>query len=324
MRVMLSEMEQTLLRDVSFEAFRLYVQCLKPVMDVRTGLVGRSSEVSRAYMAIDMKFIPDRGSRRQPVAFTPKQIDALIDELIRKGLVERASTVSDRQKLVLRLPAAQLVALVRPVEDGNMRRHDEEGGTESDESGVDAGFDGFRSGDERDGFGEHEADISRNHGITTTKEQSERVSKTPRASARGSLLPAGFAPDASNAQLAQQRGLDVQLEALKFAAYFQGLDTPVYSQDWQAKFRKWLLDARPYAPAPDGRAGVKGLAPSARSAGGSNGKPWFLTASGIEAMAKEIGYTPPEGVPLGEWRHDVYRAAGVTEEQYRRAASDYS
>lgn len=271
MRVMLSDMEQALLREVSFEAFRLYVQCLKPVMDVRSGFIGRASEVSRAYMAIDMKFVPDRGSKRAPVTFTLKQIDSLIDELVRKGLVARAGTVSDRQKLVLKLPAAQLVALVRPLEDGDMSRHEEESTSGTPETPADAWLDRFADGYDGDTFQEHEADISQNHRITDVGGSNERVGYSTRERARGSLVPDDFAPDSHGVRLAQQHGLDLQVEAPKFVAYYQALDVPVHSADWQAKFRKWLLDAMQYRADADRRAGLNGLAPAARSATGSNG-----------------------------------------------------
>lgn len=324
MRLMLSDLEQALLRDVSFEAFRLYVQCLKPLMDIWTGLVGRYSEVSRAYIAIEMKFIPDQGSRRKPLAFTPKQIDALIDELIRKELVERVSTVSDRKKLVLRLPAAQLAASVRPQEEGDMSRHEEECRPHTPETPASVGFEGVRKDDERDNFSGHEADISRNHRITKTNHVSERGGSAPRDRARGSLLSPGFVPDASGAKIARLRGLDLQLESLKFVAYFQALAKPVLCRDWQARFRKWLLDARPYPADFDYQAGTRGMAPAARSAGGSKRKPWFLTSSGIEAKARELGYRPPADVPLGVWKEEVYRMAGITQELYQRAAEDFS
>ncbi len=52
-------------------------------------------------------------------------------------------------------------------------------------------------------------------------------------------------------------------------------------------------------------------------------KPWFLGSSGIEAKAKELGYIPPKDVPLGIWKVDLMRLAGVTEQQYRAALADY-
>ena len=54
------------------------------------------------------------------------------------------------------------------------------------------------------------------------------------------------------------------------------------------------------------------------------GKPWFLTASGIEAKAQELGYTPAPDVPVGTWKGEVFRLAGVTEDEYRRAMVDFA
>jgi len=52
-------------------------------------------------------------------------------------------------------------------------------------------------------------------------------------------------------------------------------------------------------------------------------KPWFLTASGIEAKASEIGYTPPKDVPVAAWKFEVFRRAGITEEMHRKAQADF-
>ena len=60
-----------------------------------------------------------------------------------------------------------------------------------------------------------------------------------------------------------------------------------------------------------------------RSVSHHGGMPWFLTATGIEAKAAELGYAPPKDVPLGRWKYDVYRMAGVTEAEHRAAAADF-
>lgn len=56
---------------------------------------------------------------------------------------------------------------------------------------------------------------------------------------------------------------------------------------------------------------------------GATQRPWFLTASSIEAKASELGYTPPRDVPTGVWKFDLFKLAGVTREEYERAEKDF-
>lgn len=56
---------------------------------------------------------------------------------------------------------------------------------------------------------------------------------------------------------------------------------------------------------------------------GAAQRPWFLTASSIEAKAAELGYTPPRDVPTGIWKFDLFKLAGVTREEYERAEKDF-
>ena len=54
-----------------------------------------------------------------------------------------------------------------------------------------------------------------------------------------------------------------------------------------------------------------------------NGKPWFLSASGISSKGKELGIT--EGVDFQIFRRQVYDKAGISEnsDEYRKAVQDY-
>lgn len=51
-------------------------------------------------------------------------------------------------------------------------------------------------------------------------------------------------------------------------------------------------------------------------------KPWFLTASGIETKASELGVTQEPGEIFVAFRGRVYAAAGVTDEMVRKAKID--
>lgn len=117
MRILLSEPEQATLLECSLEAYRLYVAGLRPCMDMQTGIVGRGYPVSRAVLAINCQYVPPRGSKRPAWRPSHKQIDALVEELIRVGLVKRAAAVQEVQKLVVKLP----LALVRPQEERDMK-----------------------------------------------------------------------------------------------------------------------------------------------------------------------------------------------------------
>ncbi|OQS36665.1 hypothetical protein B0T40_09730 [Chromobacterium haemolyticum] len=156
MHILLSEDEQGALASCSLEAFRLYVLGLRPVVDIRTGLVGRGFPVSRAQLAINIQFAPPRGSRRVPWKPSLKQLDALVDELAREGLAKRVSTVHEVKKLVLRLP----MVLLRPQEEGGMSGNNEPDTNGRPNSKPPQGFGGDAGPDELDASSNHEADIS--------------------------------------------------------------------------------------------------------------------------------------------------------------------
>lgn len=145
-----------------------------------------------------------------------------------------------------------------------------------------------------------------------------------RPAARGSRVPVDFVADEQAVALAKGYGLDVATEQVGFVSYYLGCSRPVLSPDWQARFRKWLVNAVQFRAASGSRASAKGLAPAARSAGVSNGRPWFLTAKGIELKAMELGFAPPPGVPLGLWKQEVFSLAGLSEEEYRRGVVDFA
>lgn len=52
-------------------------------------------------------------------------------------------------------------------------------------------------------------------------------------------------------------------------------------------------------------------------------KPWFLTASGIEAKGQELNLTQGSDETFPDYKNRVYKAAGVTGEMFRSAKADW-
>jgi uncharacterized phage protein (TIGR02220 family) len=67
-----------------------------------------------------------------------------------------------------------------------------------------------------------------------------------------------------------------------------------------------------------GYVGSLGAAPAAVA-----GKPWFLTAGGIEAKGAELNLEMGKDELFPEYKNRVYKAAGLTPEAYRKAKQDY-
>ncbi|MTD34080.1 hypothetical protein GKE73_16805 [Paludibacterium sp. dN 18-1] len=157
MGIRLSDEELEALELCSLGAYRLYVQCLRPTMDFQTGIVGRGYAISRGMLAINVQYVPPRGSKRRAWKPTLLQIDAMIEELIRVGLVKRASAPQETMKLVLRLPMAVLSC---PVDEHDLNTKDEHDTDAAPERQQTKGFDAHCSGDEHDLNRHHEHDIS--------------------------------------------------------------------------------------------------------------------------------------------------------------------
>ncbi|MBE5528883.1 hypothetical protein A9J41_14165 [Laribacter hongkongensis] len=120
MNLLLNEHEQGLLLECSLEARSLYVLSIRPLVDVRTGLVGRVYPVSVAQLGLNVAYRPPQGSRRPAWLPTRKQTENLIDELERVRLVRRAGLPQDGRRLVLRLPFFEADCFARPKYEGEM------------------------------------------------------------------------------------------------------------------------------------------------------------------------------------------------------------
>ena len=229
MNVYLSVEEQAVLIPCSPEAFRLYVAYLRPHMDLATGLVGITQKISYARLALEMKYQPPPRSHRAPYLPTIKQIRGLVDELAERGVLKRYSIKSaeDKQLVLLLTNALQIQA--RPEYEGQMR------------GSADGQSEGQAQRPAATGSGRN---TRQEEGQASSKYEghiSEHRSKASHSSARGTAIASDFTPDAGANLMAQQRELDVNEEAQRFIAHFEA--TGEYRANWQARFRKWLLDS---------------------------------------------------------------------------------
>jgi hypothetical protein len=63
--------------------------------------------------------------------------------------------------------------------------------------------------------------------------------------------------------------------------------------------------------------------PAAKSRVNGHGKPWFMSSTGIEAKGAELGITLGTDEHFPAYRDRVFKAAGVTLEQVRKAEADW-
>lgn len=134
-----------------------------------------------------------------------------------------------------------------------------------------------------------------------------------------SSCPAGLEPTVSHRSIALNMHLDLDNELAMFLANARSKSR--MSADWNAEFELWLRRSRNFGNGKDQQPKARqgqGSAPS-----GADGKPWYITGPGIEAKAAELGYVPPKDRPLGEWKFEVFRLAGITEEMHRKAMIDF-
>lgn len=101
---------------------------------------------------------------------------------------------------------------------------------------------------------------------------------------------------------------DVRREAEKFYDHWHakpGKDGR--KTDWAATWRNWIRS---------GFVKPSGTAPAGKSA------TWYLSSSGIEAKAVELGVAQQVGEVFPNFKARVYAAAGVTDDMVRKATND--
>lgn len=83
--------EREILRrsDLSHAAKVLYVVGVRPRMDFGTGIVGKVRRVSYQTFHEDLEYLPPHGSKREARGYSVAAIRALLEELVRAGLIRR-------------------------------------------------------------------------------------------------------------------------------------------------------------------------------------------------------------------------------------------
>lgn len=130
---------------------------------------------------------------------------------------------------------------------------------------------------------------------------------------------ANWKPSEHIQTLAKQSGLAITDDAVfkvahaEFVAYWMSQPRTRTQHEWDHGFVKALKD-----DLLRGASNPKGKVKSLSAAQ----KPWFLTASGIEGKAAELGISRPDSEAFPAFKIRVYQAAGVTEDMIRTAKSD--
>ncbi|BAK75804.1 hypothetical protein NH8B_0972 [Pseudogulbenkiania sp. NH8B] len=305
MRILLSEEEQRLLDEASPHAERLFRQ-MRGSMDLRTRIAGRGAgRMSRAVLAIHCQYVPPRGSHNAAWKPSLRQIDVLIDELERIGLVKRCATPQEVKKLVVFFPAADTPEQVRPREERDMNVIDERDINVMAESLADKVFPVVAGGNERDMSERDERDISHSQ-INTDRDTAREEDSRGTPSLAVQLLVA-----------ARQLGVNVahsaNPEVQEWVAL--GVSLPLLAQG-VAKARGYITDGRA-VPAKyltqvlrdlvrEQSGVVSGQKPAKRprlAAVGGRQVPSWMSMPDAEAHRAAAGQ-PPARVANGEVDHD--------------------
>ena len=113
-----------------------------------------------------------------------------------------------------------------------------------------------------------------------------------------SQIAPDFAPDQANRATALSLKLDLESETARFVAHFSA--TGDWRANWQAQFRKWLLDSMQHA------------ADRAKRQTGTNGSggglPWWSTDQSILAKGRELSLDPRPGESMAQFKGRVSEA----------------
>lgn len=119
-----------------------------------------------------------------------------------------------------------------------------------------------------------------------------------------SQIDPSFAPDPSNRATALSLKLDLESETARFVAHFSA--TGDWRANWQAQFRKWLLDSMQHA------------AERAKRQTGTNGSggglPWWSTDQSVLAKGRELSLDPRPGESMAQFKGRVSEAIAHPEE----------
>lgn len=343
--IYLTGAELSALLECSLEAMRLYVLAVRPCVDIRTGVVGRSSRVGLARLGINAGFHPPQGSKRTAWMPNHRQVECLLEELARNGLVERCAVPAERLKLVLRLPLVTLVGdLSRPEYERAI--NGQSTGNRKDSKVIEnKGFFGCSVDnsifDER-AISEYQSKYKSNHHLSNklARENSGHFddedggacapAESHDAAVSGgavsvwqdkTLVP--FVAVLASHGWAKSKVLPQLSELRRLIA--AGLDVRVLSEACELAGAHGARSVRYVLCCVDSvMSQSSGVIRS--SSGGSArpaGRPWFLSSSGIEEKARDLGVVQHEGEPFPSFRLRVYRAAGLSRSDYRAACVDF-
>lgn len=113
-----------------------------------------------------------------------------------------------------------------------------------------------------------------------------------------SQIAPDFAPDPPNRHTALSLSLDIESETARFVAHYTA--TGEWRANWQAQFRKWLLDS------------MQHNADRTRRQSGHNGSggglPWWSTDQTILAKGRELKLDPRPGESMAQFKGRVSEA----------------
>ncbi|MCG9076211.1 hypothetical protein [Laribacter hongkongensis] len=334
--------ELGLLNECSLESIKLFLN-LRSMMDLRTGLVGVRSKVSMSRLGIEVSYTPPPGSHRPAYSPTRRQIESQLDELERVGLVRRQFEPERRLQLVLKLPFSALVGEVRPVEEAYSSRVAGVDDECDSQSRASAGFDDDGSVQDEKVINSDEAAISvigsrykvvsgGGKNVARASLPTTTTADVPALSAEDELMM-GRAAQLCVAlrrfrvlvhvrQFSDGDGRKLLLdfsdaEILKTAErlHQRYFDDPERSFNLTYLIRVITDISVAREAAPLSRRGL------ARGVKGTAERPWFLTASGLEAKAEELGIDTSIGI--GVVRLEIIKRAGVSRREYESACSDF-
>lgn len=304
-------------------------------MDLATGLVGTNTKISLGKLAAYGERAVPRGSGFELVAPSEKEVRLALEGLVRAGLLVR----EDTKRLIFLLPLAVL-GNARSKRTGHVpgtSYPQYRAGTGHAEMAADAGFSQVTDDEPGTDFlpmggrTGHTSEVGVNLSLRRKAAAATEVVEVVEV-AEVWLLP--LRPDAAAGWLrdAERRrgcvaGVSVGDRVLR-AWCESGMTGPQLEEAYALAVAARERDN-------DGRAVNVGfldcfvrqvLAPKKASARGGKGdrlRPWFLSWPGIEAKAAELGVSRGPDEHPATFKDRVYRAAGVTADELRRAEVDW-
>jgi hypothetical protein len=307
-------------------------------MDIRTGLVGAKTGISRQMLREHTERVVARGKGFQTLfSATDKEIRGVLAELVDRGLMSREG-IDD--VLVFRMTGVQ-TGKVRPNQTGPDSGPNTGPGGKAAKAKDQQGFDAGGQGDTGPGSGPNTGPSSRELPLSIERSsQSEpSVKEEPDEMTRALALLDGLADPPATPQ-----GYGVALQRLGYVA------SAVAREECEKVLRQLheaavslndvargfvIAQAKGSKPALYAAKAMltvwqdrqRALAASPQSAGSAKVIPmvrgeWFMTWSGIEAKAAELGVVQGKDEYADAFKIRVLKVAGVTRQQLRVAEVD--